>query len=56
MEPTDAEVILAAILMVPLALGAAYCVLVAIVAAYEDYRSDYKRSRLHPERYNGWWR
>ena len=26
----------------------------AALAAYDDYRKDYKRNRLHPERYNGW--
>ena len=29
-------------------------VLCAALAAYDDYRKDYKRNRLHPERYNGW--
>ena len=28
--------------------------MLAALAAYDDYRKDYKRNRLHPERYNGW--
>lgn len=54
MIPTTAEVILCAVLCIPLALGLLGILGIAAIAAYEDYRKDYKRNRLHPERYNGW--
>ena len=54
MTPTTAEVVLCAVLGIPLALGLLWALFVAALAAYDDYRKDYKRNRLHPERYNGW--
>lgn len=54
MTPTTAEVVLCAVLGIPLALGLLWALFVAALAAYDDYRSDYKQNRLHPERYNGW--
>ena len=54
MTPTTAEAVLCAVLGIPLALGLLWALFVAALAAYDDYRKDYKRNRLHPERYNGW--
>lgn len=57
MTPTTPEVILAVLFGIPLALGLLGLLGLALVSSYEDYRRDYRRSRLHPERYNGWdWR
>ena len=57
MTPTMPEVLFAVLVGVPLALGFIGLLALAAFCAYEDYRRDYRRSRLHPERYNGWdWR